>query len=283
MALKVKKHGPVTVFRMGRSFGSKVVYWVNCFEIGGTLVDTGAAHTGRELAGALSGIDIKTIVNTHKHEDHIGNNAAVSAMSGAGILSHEKALATLENPGLLKLRFYQRQVWGAPRPSSGSTVGNSVAAGRFTLNVIPTPGHCPDHICLLEKNEGFLFSGDLFCGRKFKYLRAEEDFDTICSSLEKLYTLDFEVLFCSLFGIVTGGKEALGAKIDYMKDLRGKILSSHQAGASRDEISKKLMGTEGAMRFITGGHYSLRNTVDSVIDGRPRVNETETATHKSVE
>lgn len=256
---------------MGRSFGKTVVYWVNCFLAGDALIDTGSRWNRDELLRALEGREIRTIVNTHRHEDHIANNAAVAALSGARIVARPEALPTLKDPRSLKLRFYQREVWGWPQPSSADPIGDCVPAGPFTLNVIHTPGHVPDHVCLHEPEQGWLFTGDMFCGRKFKYLRAEEDFNTILNSLKTLHRLEFHTIFCSLFGAVENAREALGDKIQAMENLRADVQARHEKGLPPKAIAAELLGKEGFMKLVTGGHYSLENTVNSIITGRPKV------------
>lgn len=40
------------------------------------------------------------------------------------------------------------------------TKGNSLSFGELLFEVIPSPGHTPGSVCLLEKTEGVLFTGD---------------------------------------------------------------------------------------------------------------------------
>ncbi len=265
--IREKTGSGVKSYRMGRKIAGRVVYEVHSFLVGETLIDTGASWTRDEFAAALSGKKIGIIVNTHHHEDHVGANRLLKKQHGAEIFAHAGALPELESPKNLRLRFYQRSVWGWPEPSSGTQVGRCVPAGGGELDVIDTPGHCDSHICLHDKNNGLLFTGDLFCGRKFKYLRLEENFNLILESLCKLRELDFETLFCSLFGRIEDGKESLKKKIDFMEELSGKVKSLSEKGANPEAISRQLLGAEGAMKLISGGHYSLRNTVDSIISG----------------
>jgi glyoxylase-like metal-dependent hydrolase (beta-lactamase superfamily II) len=46
-------------------------------------------------------------------------------------------------------------------PSRLLNDGDSINIGNRKLQVIHTPGHSPGHICLLEEERGYLFTGDL--------------------------------------------------------------------------------------------------------------------------
>ncbi|HOD14916.1 MAG TPA: MBL fold metallo-hydrolase [Spirochaetota bacterium] len=263
--IKTSEHGPVTVIRMGRSIGRFVLYPVHAFLVGDTMIDTGAPCVRRELASVLEGRIIRTVINTHQHEDHIGGNDLLQGHFGARVLAPAGALPVLKNPRLLKLRPYQRVVWGWPAPSDADPLPGVVQAGPYALKVIPSPGHTPHHVCLHEPREGWLFTGDLFCGRGFKYLRADENYSLIVETLGMLAGLDFGTIFCSLLGAVDNGRDALREKVRFMEDLSALVLDLHDKGLPPREISKRLLGGEGAMGPVTGGHYSKLNTVLSII------------------
>lgn len=263
---QVKQHGPVTVFKMGRQVGNFTLYPVHTFLLDETLIDSGTIHVDREFFAEMGKRRITTLINTHHHEDHIGNNRRLQDRVGVEILAHPKALFYLKHPEALKLHLYQRWVWGWPEPSVGKPIGPLVDTGRFTLEVIPSPGHCADHICLYEAAQGWLFTGDLFCGRGFKYLRADEDYPTILNSLRRLRSLAFDTIFCSLLGVVNHGKAALGRKIAVMEELEAQTRQLHEKGIPPRIIRKRLLGREGGMRWVTGGHYAKQNTVDSILN-----------------
>ncbi|HNY50095.1 MAG TPA: MBL fold metallo-hydrolase [Smithella sp.] len=266
--LKVQETGSITLFYMGRSPLGFLLYPVYAFLIGDTLIDTGTNRASREFLSVLKNRKITQIVNTHHHEDHIGNNAAIQEMFGIPVYAHPSALPCLDNPRLNNLRFYQRVVWDRPRPSKGQAIGSTVHAGIYHLEVIHAPGHTDDHICLYEPEQKWLFTGDLFCGTAFIYLRQDENYLQILDTLKKLSTLETDTLFCNLKGMVKNGREALLKKIARMEQLRDDVLHLKEKGLPPDEIRQKVLGQEGAMGFITRGHYSKQNTIDSILSGK---------------
>ena len=257
--------GPVKLIRSGRSIGDYVPYQVHAFLVEDVLIDTSCAWVRDEILQALEGLTISKIINTHHHEDHTGNNQAISQKFGADIYIHPDLLPFLENPRALDLLPYQLEVWNYPEPSSGLPLGDHFMAGKYRFDVIPAPGHCDGHLCFYEPRQGWLFTGDLFCGRKFKYLRADEDYHGIVASLGRLAQLPVNTIFCSLLGAVPDGQQALQAKLSFMEQLRDQVLNLHQQGFTPEEIRLKVLGREEDMTQTTEGHYSKQNTVDSIL------------------
>lgn len=257
--------GPVKVIRSGRSIGDYVPYQVHAFLLEDVLIDTSCAWVRSEILTALEGETVTRIINTHHHEDHTGNNRAVQEKFGAEIYAHPNALPFLKNPQALNLLTYQLLVWEYPEPSQGLPLGEHFSVGKYRFDVIHTPGHCDAHVCFYEPEQRWLFTGDLFCGKGFKYLRADENYNLIIESLHKLAQLPVDTLFCSLLGVVPQGQTALLAKLDFMQRLRDKVLEIHHQGFSPAEIRKEVLGDEEAMTQLTGGHYSKQNTVDSIL------------------
>ncbi|HEX5452008.1 MAG TPA: MBL fold metallo-hydrolase [Candidatus Limnocylindrales bacterium] len=104
---------------------------------------------------------LKLIVSSHRHWDHIGDNAAVMATTGAQLAAHP-----LDVPGILEPRPGNAPF---PIPPSVPAVelaeGGRVRFGQLDLEVLHTPGHTEGSVCLLARAEGLLLSGDtLFSG-----------------------------------------------------------------------------------------------------------------------
>jgi glyoxylase-like metal-dependent hydrolase (beta-lactamase superfamily II) len=252
---------------MGRSPMGFLLYPVYAFLVGDTLIDTGTNRAGKEFLPALKGRTIAKIVNTHHHEDHIGNNAAVQELLGIPIYVHSLALPYLENPRLNYLHLYQRIVWDWPKKSKGTAVGSNIAARNYNFEVINSPGHTDDHICLYEPDKKWLFTGDLFCGTTFIYLRKDENYLQILETIKKLSGLEIETIFCNLKGAVKNGRDALLKKIKKMEQLRDDVLKLQEKGLPPKSIKEKVLGKEDAWNLITGGHYSKQNTIDSILSG----------------
>jgi glyoxylase-like metal-dependent hydrolase (beta-lactamase superfamily II) len=263
--LKTSTYDDVTIYKMGRSIGKFVPYMVHSFLLADTLIDTGTKFAGGEFLSALEGRQINKIINTHFHEDHVGLNHSIQQKYSAQIFAHQDSIPNIENPRNVKLRLYQKHIWDYPEGSKVDAIGDSIKIGQYQFQVIHVLGHSAGDICIYQPQKKWLFTGDMFCGIKNIYLRRDEDFNLILQSLENLSNLEIDTIFCCLKGVVSDGGRALAAKIKYMKTLRDKVLSLHQAGLSARQVRKKLLGPEDLMLLITGGHFSKQYLIENVL------------------
>ena len=109
-------------------------------------------------------LQVKQIVITHAHIDHVGGAMKLRAATSAPILLNENDYA------LLKMLDVQAAWIGVPAPEKveidqSITTGQTVAAGSHTAQILHTPGHTEGSICLYFAPEKKLIAGDtLFAG-----------------------------------------------------------------------------------------------------------------------
>jgi glyoxylase-like metal-dependent hydrolase (beta-lactamase superfamily II) len=108
--------------------------------------------------------DVKQIVVTHAHIDHVGGAMKLKRLTGAPVLLNQNDYA------LLKMLDVQAAWIGMPPPETVTidaslSTGDKVSAGSLTADVLHTPGHTEGSICLYFAPEKKLIAGDtLFAG-----------------------------------------------------------------------------------------------------------------------
>ena len=109
-------------------------------------------------------LEVKQIVITHAHIDHVGGAMKLRAVTGAPILLNQNDYA------LLKMLDTQA-AWIGVTPPGDVEIDHSVGhgetlrTGALSANVLYTPGHTEGSICLYFPAERKLIAGDtLFAG-----------------------------------------------------------------------------------------------------------------------
>jgi glyoxylase-like metal-dependent hydrolase (beta-lactamase superfamily II) len=269
--ISIEDIGEVRKFRLARSILGRGLYFTAAYWVDGLMIDTGCFYTVGELVCALEDLKVERIVNTHSHEDHIGANAALTKKFGAEIHAHPLAIPVLAIPRHQKhLNPYQAVMWGYPEPSSAAPIPDIIQTVHHQFNVLYTPGHSPDHICLYEPHEGWLFSGDTYIGGKDRALRADYNIWQIIASLKKLSELDINLIFTGSGNVRKNGSTALKEKIAYLESMGEQTLELHLRGLSYRQIRRKLFGREMLIAYVTLGHFSGKHLVRSFIEDRPQ-------------
>jgi glyoxylase-like metal-dependent hydrolase (beta-lactamase superfamily II) len=130
-----------------------------------------------------SGLQLKLVVNTHGHFDHVGGNRLLVEESGAELLIHQADLPVLRR-AREHATLYGMSVTPSPEPSRLLAGGEILTVGELRLQVLHTPGHSPGGICLL--GEGHLFSGDtLFAGSVGRTDLPGGDHDTLIEGIRR--------------------------------------------------------------------------------------------------
>ena len=154
-------------------------------------------------------LQIKQIVITHAHIDHVGGAMKLRAATGAPILLNHNDYT------LLKMLDLQAAWIGMTAPGNVEiehSVGESdtIKAGPLLANVIHTPGHTEGSICLHFPAENRMIAGDtLFAGSIGRTDLPGGSFDKIINSLQEkvLALLDETVVVPGHGPITTIGEE----------------------------------------------------------------------------
>lgn len=266
--VSVSRHGPVTEIVVDPArrgpFAGRPVFPFRCYFVDGLLIDTGPPRAAGVLAPVFAELGVKAVVNTHHHEDHAGQNAAFNA-GGIVPLAHPLAVERLAR--LPRIQAYRHWVWGEAEASETAPLPEVVETPRHRFRVVPTPGHCEDHVCLVEESEGWVFAGDLYLGDRLKLLRREEDPLAMRASLERVLEGPVGTVFCAHKGVVKEGRAALTRKRNFLTGLQEAALERRARGETPERIARALLGPEDALYYISGGDFSRRALIEALLPG----------------
>ena len=142
---------------------------VNCFLIGEsdgfTLVDAGFPGSGKKIIRIAEelGRQIRTIILTHAHFDHVGAvDEIVASLPGVALCVGAREAWLLTGDLSLLPGEARKKLFGFSKvsvtPTRLLTAGDKVGA----LTVVSSPGHTPGHVSLFDARDGSLIAGDAY-------------------------------------------------------------------------------------------------------------------------
>ncbi|MFA5103384.1 MAG: MBL fold metallo-hydrolase, partial [Candidatus Thermoplasmatota archaeon] len=167
-----------------------------------TIIDTGTGFHSKMILETIGPIlplhQVKQIVLTHEHYDHVGGVLDfVQATKGAArILAHKDVVLKLKEG---KSSFAEMLGGVMPRIEVDVPLSDEmrITMGDDTFQVLLTPGHSIGSLCLYDKEQGVLFSGDtVFASGGFgRYDFSGGDFQLLLHSIERLAGLSIVKLY----------------------------------------------------------------------------------------
>ncbi|MFC1932431.1 MBL fold metallo-hydrolase [Chloroflexota bacterium] len=140
----------------------------NCYIVGSEftkevmVIDPGGNAEDIFKAISDSGFDVKIIVLTHGHSDHIAALYDIQDSTGADVAIHAEDADSLHGRGSSSMMFGISYKTPEP-PDRLLKDGDTIDIGGLHFSVIHTPGHTPGCICLLTGNK--IFTGDTLLHR----------------------------------------------------------------------------------------------------------------------
>jgi glyoxylase-like metal-dependent hydrolase (beta-lactamase superfamily II) len=223
------------------SLGVVNVYLVRRAE-GWMLIDCGmnTEPSFNALERALEGVgvtwpEIRSILLTHIHPDHMGLVRRVMSLTGAPLMLHRADARMLaEIAQVTRFLAWQHQVFvasGVPEqmlaaldathsevekslyrldPDVTLEGGETIETAAGELRVVWTPGHSPGHVCLYQPQRRLLFSGDHILEHISPNIGWHDNHDALgdyLASLDRIAALEVDLILPSHGAPFTGHRE----------------------------------------------------------------------------
>lgn len=198
-----------------------------------TLVDAGVGEAQHlsELAAAIGGGTLDSVLVTHGHRDHAAGAPAIAAAHPAATFS--------------KLPWPDQDAqYGVPWRTLGD--GDIVRAGDESLQTLHTPGHSPDHLAFWHEPSATIFTGDLVVKGSSVMIHWSRggDLAQYLASLERLLSLEPRRLLPAHGPVIDEPRTILNGYLEHRRQRERQVLDA-----------------------LGAGHASVRAIAESIYDG----------------
>ncbi|MDF2680773.1 MAG: hypothetical protein K0R47_1963 [Brevibacillus sp.] len=244
-----------------------------------TMVDTGiyGVDTRKQWESVFAqyGIDpttdIERILVTHHHADHFGFAGEMQEWTGAEVLlpevEQELAARAWTKAGFRQ--FYQttglpdamidelqenvtalnQQILPVPTKIAALQEGDSFFLGELLFEAIKMPGHTSGHICLYNREEKILISGDHFTREVIPYISYhgygdENPVATYLSTLKQMKSLEISLVLPGHGPSFADAQERLEELITHFESKLGFVYEQVSKEMTAYEVSRALATKE---------------------------------------
>ena len=240
-------------------------YGVYVFRAGPWLIDAGFRRAQSQLLRWSVLQSVQACLLTHHDEDHVGSGAALADMCIEVLAPPAVAEHVKTGERLLP---YQRLIWGTPKRFEATRLEGPIEASGWTLLPLHTPGHASDHYVYHEPERAIVFSGDLYIASRVEVARPAENIGQLVGSLRAVRALQPEIMFCAHRGRVGRPVEALTRKIDWLEEMIGQARVLASQGLGVKEITRRLLGREPFLYWLTWGDFAKYRLIESALHVR---------------
>jgi hydroxyacylglutathione hydrolase len=244
------------------------------------LIDTGYASdfdiTERLIKDTgVNPAQIRLIISTHTHCDHIGGNRIIQERSGCEIALHKvgKYFMDTHDDWATWWRYFGQEAdfFNCTRALDD---GEAISVGPHEFHVLYTPGHASDGIVLYNRKAKILISGDALWEDDIPAITMRVEgsrclFDLL-DSLEKLESLEVEIVypghgrpFTDFKGAVSRGKRKARDFLNHKEKTGASLLKKIMIYTL---LMHRQMEDEGFFDYLMGTYW-FKETIDLFFNG----------------
>jgi glyoxylase-like metal-dependent hydrolase (beta-lactamase superfamily II) len=249
---------------------------LECFPLGtvylivddnAALVETGCPVQTPDILEAVGqlGYDIgklSYIIPTHVHIDHAGGAGLLARrLPQTKVVAYSRAVKVLADPSILeRMMMGFMQIYGGDaKERFGEMIpvaeerflkvedGNGIPLGNRELKFIHTPGHDPNHMCILDTKSRGVFCGDAL-GAYFSEIEAlftcpvpGSDPFLFLQSIEKLKKVKPARVFFSHGSATTDADKIIQSALNGARQCHDTALEALKADKNQKEVARRLI------------------------------------------
>ena len=210
------------------------------------------------------GARVRYVVNTHYHADHTNGNCL---FPGAEVIGHRlcrQRLDTTGRKGMARAKQHSPELADLEiaLPETLLTDGSIyLHLGKKTLQLFPTPGHSPDSLSVMLKEDRILFAGDMMM--PLPHI-VDGDLEDMIRSLQSVPAMGLENVVQGHGELVLRGEidEAVRSNLKYLDAIRKKVEHAVKRGRPRQAMRDIDIESCGKSRIPLNGVVTQLHTAN---------------------